>query len=225
MAAIGFAAGGFAAVQAWPLIGVVLEASSAVPASIPALLGLPIPVVVALGGTLLVAAARTCSGRRPAPDRWSPDATGLALGGVGVLAWLTGAVADWNWGLSMTGPSRSLVELVVSGSPAALTWGTAMLVGLPLGALASARARGPIAWRAPGPGGLARRAGGGLLMGAGGTIAAGCNIGNALTGVSILSVHSLVATAAIVAGAALARAGGGMARVGHRLSPVKGTST
>ncbi len=214
VAAAGFAVGGFVTVQVWP-------ATTPVPASIPALLGLPVPVVVALAGTGLVVAARRIRYRPPAPGRWGPDRTGLALAAVGVLAWLTGAAADWNWGLSMTGPSRSLVELIVSGSSSALTWGTAMLVGVPLGALASARARGPIAWRAPGGAELARRLGGGLLMGAGGTIAAGCNVGNALTGLSILSVHSLVATLAIVAGAGLALVGGGMTGIRRRFSVVR----
>ncbi len=41
-------------------------------------------------------------------------------------------------------------------------------------------------------------------MGIGGTLAAGCNVGNALTGLSILSVNSAVATAAMAAGATLA---------------------
>ncbi len=41
-------------------------------------------------------------------------------------------------------------------------------------------------------------------MGAGGTLAAGCNIGNALTGVSILAVNSIIATIAIIAGGAAA---------------------
>ncbi len=41
-------------------------------------------------------------------------------------------------------------------------------------------------------------------MGVGGTVAAGCNIGNALTGLSELAVNSLIATVAIVGGAAVA---------------------
>jgi len=41
-------------------------------------------------------------------------------------------------------------------------------------------------------------------MGFGGTLAGGCNIGNALTGLSILSLNSLVATASILLGLALA---------------------
>lgn len=41
-------------------------------------------------------------------------------------------------------------------------------------------------------------------MGIGGTLAAGCNIGNALTGLSVLALNSVMATAAIAGGAALA---------------------
>ncbi len=41
-------------------------------------------------------------------------------------------------------------------------------------------------------------------MGFGGTVAGGCNIGNALTGLSILSLNSLVATGSILLGLALA---------------------
>jgi uncharacterized protein len=51
---------------------------------------------------------------------------------------------------------------------------------------------------------LARRLAGGTLMGTGGTLAAGCNIGNALTGLSELAVNRVIATAAIVVGAAVA---------------------
>jgi uncharacterized protein len=60
---------------------------------------------------------------------------------------------------------------------------------------------------------LARRFTGGVFMGIGGTLAAGCNIGNALTGLSVLAVNSVIATAAIVAGAAGAVAWPGIYRL------------
>lgn len=107
-------------------------------------------------------------------------------------------------GLSITGPSRSLLESTILRMPGAAGWGTALLVGIPLGTWMSARARGPVSWRAPGWLDLGRRLGGGLLMGVGGTLAAGCNIGNALTGLSVLAVNSVIATFAIAAGAAVA---------------------
>jgi hypothetical protein len=177
---------------------------TAVGPSLAALVGLPQPGVAlaaaALAGAWLWALSPVAD-----PSRHSGwPATGTALGLVGVLAWITGALAGWNWGLSITGPSRSLFEAVFLSNPGSLSWGAAMLVGLVLGSWASARSWGPVVWRAPGPPELARRFLGGLLMGAGGTLAGGCNIGNALTGLSILSVHSVIATAAIVAGGALA---------------------
>jgi hypothetical protein len=141
---------------------------------------------------------------------WAWPVTGLALGGVGVLAWLMGAPAGWRWGLSITGPSRSLIESIVLGVPAG--WGTALVVGIPLGSWLSARARGPVTWRTPDGAEIARRFGGGLLMGLGGTLAAGCNIGNALTGLSVLAVNSVIATAAIVGGATMAIAWPGILR-------------
>lgn len=134
---------------------------------------------------------------------WPWPVTGLALGGVGLLAWVSGSVAGRGWGLSITGPSRSLAEIALLGMPAA-DWGTALIAGIPLGAWLSARARGPVRWRAPGRGELGRRFAGGVLMGVGGTLAAGCNVGNALTGLSVLALNSLIATPAIVGGAAVA---------------------
>jgi hypothetical protein len=146
-------------------------------------------------------------------NAWPWPITGLALGGVGLLAWVSGAAAGWGWGLSITGPSRSLIESTVLGMREAAGWGTALIVGVPLGSWLSARARGPVSWRTPGRAELGRRFAGGLLMGVGGTLAAGCNIGNALTGLSVLAVNSLIAAAAIVGGAAVAIAVPGIRRL------------
>ena len=76
-----------------------------------------------------------------------------------------------------------------------------MIAGVPLGSWLSARIAGPVAWRAPAAVEVPRRLCGGLLMGAGGTLAGGCNIGHALTGLSIFAVQSVLATAAMGAGA------------------------
>ncbi|MBI3014954.1 MAG: YeeE/YedE family protein [Candidatus Tectomicrobia bacterium] len=55
-------------------------------------------------------------------------------------------------------------------------------------------------WLVPEASELPRRLPGGLLMGFGGTVAGGCDIGNALTDLSILSLNSLVAAAGILFG-------------------------
>ncbi len=87
-----------------------------------------------------------------------------------------------------------------------------IVVGIPLGTWLSARAHGPVTWWAPRWPELGRRFAGSGLMGVGGTLAAGCNVGNALTGFSVLAVNSVIATAAIVGGATVAIAWPGIRR-------------
>jgi hypothetical protein len=170
---------------------------------LPSLIGAPAWVVVAgFAGTLAVLLLRMPAFASQ-PGYWRWTATGSALGALGVLAWLMGAPAGWHWGLSITGPSRSLLDAGLLGQLGALNWGSAMLIGLPAGSWASARLRGRVTWRAPAPAELPRRFAGGLLLGVGGTLAGGCNIGNALTGLSVLAVHSVIATLAMAAGVAL----------------------
>lgn len=172
--------------------------------SLAGLVGAPTWLLVALGlGLLALVLWRLGPAPRPA-GVWTWPVTGAALGVLGVLAWVSAAPAGWGWGLSITGPSRSLMEAALWGSAASLDWGAAMLVGIPIGSWVSARLRGPVAWHAPAPAELPRRFAGGLLMGAGGTLAIGCNIGNALTGLSVLATNSLIATVGIAAGGALA---------------------
>lgn len=208
IAALGFAAGA-TLIARWPLDGVDRWLTSSDGAqdlapSLTAFLGVPTWIGIS-GGLAVIAVLLISIGRGGGPPvHWPWPVTGLALGAVGVLAWVTGAVSGWGWGLSVTGPARSLVNVALLGHPESANWGTAMLVGVPIGTWASARARGPVSWRMPPSTEVARRFGGGLLMGMGGTLAAGCNIGNALTGLSILAVNSLIATAAIFVGGALA---------------------
>ena len=76
-----------------------------------------------------------------------------------------------------------------------------MIAGVPVGSWFSARIAGPVASRAPAAVEVPWRLCGGLLMGAGGTLAGGCNIGHALTGLSIFAVQSVLASAAMAAGA------------------------
>lgn len=175
-----------------------------------ALLGAPSAVIVLAALGLIALALRGAGPVSGAGVRWDWRWTGATLGIVGVLAWLSGSRAGWHWGLSITGPSRTLAGALLLGDVRAVDWGTAMLVGVPLGTWASARQVGHVRWRAVPLIQLPRRFLGGALMGLGGTLAAGCNIGNALTGLSVLALNSVVATAGIVAGAALGLLLGGI---------------
>ncbi len=172
--------------------------------SIPTLLGMS-PTWISLGGAVLTAFLLLILPRpSPTAESWSWYYTGLAVGFLGTLAWLLGAPSGWHWGLSMTGPSRTLMGVLVDSADHPMTWGAFMLLGVPFGSWLSARSRGTAHWQLPEAPELPRRFLGGLLMGFGGTVAGGCNIGNALTGLSILSLNSLVATASILLGLALA---------------------
>lgn len=172
--------------------------------SIPTLLGMS-PTWISLGGAVLTAFLLLILPRpSPTAESWPWYYTGLAVGFLGTLAWLLGAPSGWHWGLSMTGPSRTLMGALVDSSDHPMTWGAFMLLGVPFGSWLSARSRGTARWQLPEAPELPRRFLGGLLMGFGGTVAGGCNIGNALTGLSILSLNSLVATGSILLGLALA---------------------
>lgn len=207
LAALGFALGGVAE-ERGALAALTRQISdiafaTAGTSSLPALIGLPAWLVILIALVGVGCLLWRLPPAAPTPGRWGWPVTGAIIGLLGVGAWVSGSRAGWNWGLSITGPSRSLLEAGLLASPESFNWGAVMLIGIPLGSWASARLRGSIAWRAPAPAALPRRFLGGILMGAGGTLAGGCNIGNALTGLSILSVHSLIATAAMAAGGVL----------------------
>ena len=171
--------------------------------SIPTLLGVS-PTWISLGGAVLIIFLLWLLPRpSPSTESWRWYHTGLAVGFLGTLAWLLGAPSGWHWGLSMTGPSRTLMGVLVDPTHHPMTWGALMLLGVPFGSWLSARSKGTARWQLPQAAELRRRFLGGLLMGFGGTVSGGCNIGNALTGLSILSLNSLLATGAILLGVAL----------------------
>jgi hypothetical protein len=176
-------------------------ASESWPTDLPSVIGLNPAIIVGIALPLLGFTVWRLRGSTSQSRLWSRRLNGIALGVLGVLAWVTGARAGWQWGLSATGPSRSLVDIFLLGGTSVPLWGTLMIAGVPLGSWFSARVTGPVAWRAPAAVEVPRRVCGGLLMGAGGTLAGGCNIGHALTGLSIFAVQSVLATAAMGAGA------------------------
>lgn len=173
-------------------------------ASLPGLLHLPAWLLVGMVVLLVALALARLPQPVATPGRWLWPWTGLALGALGAAAWLAGRPVGWGYGLSMTGPTRSLLQFFLTGSRAVLNWGVFMLLGLAVGAWASARLRGPLVWSAPAGSEAWRRFAGGLLMGIGGTLAGGCNIGNAFTGLALLALNPTVATAGILLGVWLA---------------------
>lgn len=140
-------------------------------------------------------------GQSPKPVRgWGWRKTGIMIGLIAALAWWSSALTGRDYGLTMTGPSASVLLYLTGGGSGYLNWGTFQLIGLPLGALAAAVWNNEFKWRAPQPKRMMQQALGGAMMGIGAVIARGCNIGNSLTGLATLSLTSLVATVFLVLG-------------------------
>ncbi|GAP33897.1 YeeE/YedE family protein [Piscinibacter sakaiensis] len=157
------------------------------------------------------------------PSHW---VGGAAVGLLVVAAWfLTGHVGhlaehpetlEEVWlgtqsrrpeGLSFTGPLAHALDLLTLWSDRNLlaSFGVLVALGVLLGSFVSARLRGEFrleSFRTPRE--FVEHAAGGLLMGFGGVTALGCSIGQGVTGLGMLSVGALLATAAMVGGALLA---------------------
>lgn len=122
---------------------------------------------------------------------------GLALGAVAAGTWVAADAAGYGYGLGFVGAADGTRAAVASGSALPFQ------LWLALGVLAGGAAFGDRRLWRPDGARLARAVAGGLLMGAGGSIAHGCNIGHGLTGIPLLSLGSLLATASMAAGALL----------------------
>ncbi|HEU5282248.1 MAG TPA: YeeE/YedE family protein [Burkholderiales bacterium] len=107
---------------------------------------------------------------------------------------------------SFVGPVGYSLELLLLWTDSSLrvTFGVAVVAGLPLGSAAYALATRNFRWETfASAADLRNNVLGGLLMGFGGVTALGCTIGQGLSGVSTLALGSFLALAAIVTGSAL----------------------
>jgi len=154
-----------------------------------------VPLAIAVGWWLVRSGAS-----KYRSGGWSWQVSGAALGVIGIAAWLSSAATGRVYGLSMTGPMRVWFEGIFQGG-LALDWGAFLIVGLFLGAFLSALSHGEARWRVPKGDRLMQSIIGGLLMGFGAQLAGGCTIGHSLTGLSVLSVASVVTTVSIIGGA------------------------
>ena len=108
---------------------------------------------------------------------------------------------------SFVAPVGYLLEWLLYFSDASLrlTEGIAALLGVVAGSAAVALAQRSFRWEAfSGVDDTVSHLAGGVLMGVGGVTALGCTIGQGLSGLSTLSLGSLLSLAAILAGAVLA---------------------
>ncbi len=131
---------------------------------------------------------------------WKWAATGSAIGVIGFVSWLAPSVSGRDYGMSFTQPTVSIVRVVLSADSGGVSWVTFMVLGVPVGAFVAAIRQGDFALRLPTPRRFVQQAAGGVVMGIGAAVAGGCNIGHGITGLSVLSLTSLLATATTMAG-------------------------
>lgn len=125
-------------------------------------------------------------------DRWDWWRTGIALGIVGVGAWVTSTLTGQPSGLGTMAGSIHLAALVVERDFSAFNWNLFFVAGIPMGSFIASSQHG----KSPGkpfrseriPQALA----GGLMMGLGASIAGGDSILHGLSGVPVLAVSSFV---------------------------------
>lgn len=149
--------------------------------------------------------------------------TGFYWSVTAVLVGLSGALAFWASeyfgspgfarGLNFTTPTGEVFFTLLTGDARSaffpmydlfgfkVTWAAFYIIGVPIGAAISAKILKEFVWKTPRDAKeLLTVLGGSIMMGFGAAAAGGCNIGQALTGASTLSIGSITATIAIILG-------------------------
>lgn len=139
--------------------------------------------------------------------------TGVLIGLLTVLAWEVSSVfGGAPRGLAITTPVRELFYSMLTNSTHSPfpefsflgifrgTWGVFFIFAVPLGAAVSALGLKEFKWKIPPAKEVLTVFFGSILMGIGAVIAGGCNLGHGVTGMSTMSLASLVAITAIVMG-------------------------
>ncbi|MHA2401008.1 MAG: YeeE/YedE family protein [Promethearchaeota archaeon] len=132
---------------------------------------------------------------------WKWWVTGIVIGLIGCVAFISSAAAGRNYPLGITGGWVGFLGFFLTGDEGKLSWEAFLVVGAVIGAFIAAKIAGEFKLRAPKEGKqLFLQFGGGLLMGIGAVTAAGCNIGNTLSGIPQLSLGSILATIFFILG-------------------------
>src|SRR3569832_2038050 len=144
----------------------------------------------ALNGAAVAAGYALTAG--PLGEKAADEATFLPLppDGMGVQS------------ITFSGPLGDAVYILLHPSSQTLCFGVVAVAGALQGALLSARVRHEFHWQtAFEPRAFLRRCIGAVLVGGGAVLSLGCSVGHGLSGISVLSVGSMLGLAAILAGA------------------------
>ena len=194
LALLGMALGATAS-DSGPLVGVRVSLQRAM---LPAVSWSPSPLLSVGAGLVLLAALALLAGGRD--GSWTWQRTGLWVGVTAVIAWPASAAAGRDFGLAVVPGTTGMLSGIAGG--AFPTWDVVLVFGVLTGGWLAARRNGPVALRAPRPPVLLKRLVGGLGLGIGAVIAAGCTVGQGLTGLGLLAPSSFLVMSAMFAGSA-----------------------
>ena len=174
-------------------------------ASLAAMLGLPqwLPAVVIVAVMLAYLV-----------KNWNPEAKSMVIAGVviGLLVicgwYITGVLAQDEFdptkpsAITVSGPLARFGYILISGKIPGLSFAISFVIGITVATLLYSLVSGRFKLEAPKVGTAKFAAIGGSLMGIGAIMAYGCNVGQGLTGISTLSIESILAFSGMFAGTA-----------------------
>jgi uncharacterized membrane protein YedE/YeeE len=137
--------------------------------------------------------------------------TGAAVGALIVLGWWATGIAGFDdfdsrriESFTFVGPLGETIYYLMLSTALQPDFPVGAVLGVVAGAFIAARGNGTFRWDTfADAGDMRRRILGAALMGFGGVTALGCTVGQGVTGLSTLSIGSVLATLSIVAGARL----------------------
>lgn len=158
------------------------------------------PIIIAMTATLVATVLLLLlfrnKDKKPGGAVWGWKKTGISIGLIGVIGWISAILASNTFGLTIIPGALDMVEFNY-------TWGLLFVTGIPLGAFWSMRKNKEKQFTIPKANIIAKRLLGGLGLGISGSIAAGCTVGHGLTFVPLLGAGSLVAIIFIFMGSGL----------------------
>lgn len=174
-------------------------------ASIATVLGLPqwLPAIVIVGSMLIYLVKSWNTAAK------SMVMAGLAIGILVVCSWyITGVLAQDDFdptnpsGITISGPLARFGYILIAAKIPTLSFSISFVMGITLSVFLYSLVTGRFKIEPPKTGAIKFAMLGGSLMGVGAIMAYGCNVGQGLTGVSTLSLESILAFAGMFAGTA-----------------------
>jgi len=130
---------------------------------------------------------------------WPVKAAGLMVGALGWAAYLSSSAMGRNLPLGGLGGVSILFSKLVGGPRTGGEWIMLEVLGIIAGSALSAKIQGSLSLRSADAQTLLTALAGGLLVGAGATLGSGCFIGNVISGLAMMSIHSALFAVVMVA--------------------------